>query len=156
MRRAPYLEGRNSKMPPVKTTLKLLPLLVFVDLHPHGRIYSVFMGTVCLIGAGLVLLFSQTEKLVFIGGILALIGLLFYIIVLFLVDTATKSGQEVRWLSPTSQLLVLVIATAGLYSWITFGLSLLAAISLLIMHLIVIWHVNQKEILKLIGCTARE
>lgn len=142
-------------MPPVKTTLKLLPLLVFVDLHPHGRIYSVFMGAVGLIGSGLVALFSRSETLIFLGSILAFIGLLFYIIVLLLVETTTKSGQEVRWLSPKSQLLVLVIATAGLHSWFTFGFSLLAAISLLITHLIVIWHVNQKEILNIIGSTAR-
>jgi len=150
-----YSVVRNFTMPPVKTALKLLPLLVFVDLHPHGRIYSVFMGAVGLIGAGLVSLFSQSETAIFIGSILAFIGLLFYIIVLLLVDTTTKSGHEVRWLSPTSQLLVLVIATAAFYSWVTFGFSSLVAFSLLITHLIVIWHVNQKEILNIIGGTAR-
>lgn len=138
-----------------KTTLKVLSLLIFSDVYPHGSLYSTFWGSVALISSGVVFAGGPDKGLTLIGVLLASIGLFFYLLTRLLLLAIKKSGHPVRWLDYKSQLLVIVLCLIAFYSWSSRGYSLIAIPAIVIAHTIVMWRINGVEILETLTKSTR-
>lgn len=138
-----------------KTTLKVLSLLIFSDVYPHGSLYSTFLGSVALISGGVVLAGGSDEGLTLIGVFLASIGLFFYLLTRLLLLAIKKFGHPVRWLDYKSQLLVIVLCLIAFYSWSSAGYSLIAIPAIVVAHIIVMWRINGVEILETLTKSTR-
>ena len=140
---------------PFRTTIKVLSLLIFSDLHPHGRLYSTFFGSVALISGGIVSASHPGEGLMLISILLASLGLFFYLLTLWLLLAIKKSGYPVRWLNYKSQLLVFVLVLIALYSWSSEVYSLIAIPAIVAAHTIAMWRINGVEIIETLTKNAR-
>lgn len=130
---------------------RILLLFVFANLHPYGRVYEVFLGSLVLVCTGIALFSSSVRDGWVIGLAFLFLGLVFHLMHRKLLRAARKREASFNWLGLKEYVVVFLLCISGTFLIISTNFLFLSIVLFAIVHLICMWRINGVEILKLMN-----